>query len=127
MYINNDDFEKWMERLSKKLNDIGKDLKSLVNTNEVFDKDEKLLDNQDLCFMLRCSKRTLQRHRSNGVLPFLRYGQKSTIGQTMFVHLFGNIAIIELFRSLKRTIHPKSKPMQMVTTSVCPIKRNPSL
>ena len=31
MYINNDDFEKWMERLSKKLNDIGKDLKSLVN------------------------------------------------------------------------------------------------
>ena len=41
MYINNDDFEKWMERLSKKLNDIGKDLKSLVNTNEVFDKDEK--------------------------------------------------------------------------------------
>lgn len=38
MYINNDDFEKWMERLSKKLNDIGKDLKSLVNTNEVFDK-----------------------------------------------------------------------------------------
>ena len=35
MYINNDDFEKWMERLSKKLNDIGKDLKSLVNTNEV--------------------------------------------------------------------------------------------
>ena len=30
MYINNDDFEKWMERLSKKLNHIGKDLKSLV-------------------------------------------------------------------------------------------------
>ena len=51
MYINNDDFEKWMERLSKKLNDIGKDLKSLVNTNEVFDKDEKLLDNQDLCLV----------------------------------------------------------------------------
>ena len=36
MYINNDDFEKWMERLSKKLNDIGKDLKSLVNTSIVF-------------------------------------------------------------------------------------------
>ncbi len=58
----------------QKLNDIGKDLKSLVNANEVFDKDEKLLDNQDLCFILRCSKCTLQRHRSNGVLPFLRYG-----------------------------------------------------
>lgn len=28
MYIDNDDFEKWMERLSKKLNGIGKDLKN---------------------------------------------------------------------------------------------------
>lgn len=71
MYIDNENFDKWMERLSKKLSDIGKDLKALVNTNEVFDKDEKLLDNQDLCFMLKCSKRMLQRHRSNGVLPFL--------------------------------------------------------
>ena len=33
MYIDNDDFEKWMERLSKKLNDIGKDLKSFININ----------------------------------------------------------------------------------------------
>jgi hypothetical protein len=65
-----------MEKLSKKLNEIGKDLKSFIHTNDVFDRDEKLLDNQDLCLMLHISPRTLQRYRSDGGLPFLKYGQK---------------------------------------------------
>ena len=55
MYINNEDFEKWMQKLSKKLSEIGQDLKSLINTKEVFDPDEKLLDNQDLAFLLKVS------------------------------------------------------------------------
>ncbi|KAA6336614.1 hypothetical protein EZS27_012840 [termite gut metagenome] len=76
MYVDGSSFEQWMEKLSKKLNEIGKDLKSLINTNEVFDTDEKLLDNQDLSFMLKCSLRTLQRYRSNGILPFSKFGQK---------------------------------------------------
>ncbi len=76
MYINNEDFEKWMERLSKKLNEIGKDLKALVNTNDVLVPDEKMLDNQDLAFMLKCSYRTLQRHRSTGILPYAKFGHK---------------------------------------------------
>ena len=29
MYIDNENFEKWMEKLSKKLTEIGQDLKSL--------------------------------------------------------------------------------------------------
>jgi len=65
MYINNEDFEKWMQKLSKKLSEIGQDLKTLINTDKVFDKDEKLLDNQDLAFLLKVSKRTLQRYRSD--------------------------------------------------------------
>ena len=76
MFVNDNHFIEWMERLSKKLNEIGKDLKSLVNTNDVFDKEDKLLDNQDLCLMLHISSRTLQRYRSNGALPFLKRGQK---------------------------------------------------
>ena len=36
MYIDNENFEKWMERLSKKLTEIGKDLKSLINTDKVW-------------------------------------------------------------------------------------------
>ncbi|MDR0507158.1 MAG: helix-turn-helix domain-containing protein [Dysgonamonadaceae bacterium] len=76
MFVNDNHFDGWMEKLSKKLNEIGKDLKSLIHTNGVFDKDEKLLDNQDLCLMLHISPRTLQRYRSEGGLPFIKYGQK---------------------------------------------------
>ena len=65
MYINNEDFEKWMEKLSKKLNEIGQDLKSLINTSDVFEEDEKILDNQDLAFLLKVSYRTLQRYRTS--------------------------------------------------------------
>lgn len=77
MHINNEDFEKWMEKLSKKLNDIGADLKSLINTKEVFSEDEKLLDNQDLAFLLKVSYRTLQRYRTSGKLPYFMIAHKT--------------------------------------------------
>ena len=51
MYIDNENFEKCMEQLSKKLIEIGKDLKSLINTDNVLDDNEKLLDNQDLALL----------------------------------------------------------------------------
>ena len=68
MYIDNENFEKWMEKLSKKLTEIGQDLKSLINTDTVFDESERLLDNQDLAFLLKASFRTLQRYRAKNVL-----------------------------------------------------------
>ena len=68
MYIDNENFEKWMEKLSKKLTEIGQDLKSLINTDTVFDENERLLDNQDLAFLLKASFRTLQRSRAKNVL-----------------------------------------------------------
>ncbi len=77
MYINNEDFEMWMDKLSKKLNDIGADLKSLINTKEVCDEDEKLLDNQGLAFLLKVSYRTLQRYRTSKKLPFFMVGHKT--------------------------------------------------
>ena len=70
MYINNEDFEKWMQKLSKKLSEIGQDLKSLINTDKVF-------DNQYLDFLLKVSKRTLQRYRSDGKLPYFMIGHKT--------------------------------------------------
>ena len=77
MYINDEDFEKWMDKLSKKLNDIGKDIKSLINTSEVFSEDEKLLDNQDLAFLLKISYRSLQRYRTSKKLPYFMIGHKT--------------------------------------------------
>ncbi|WP_080904775.1 helix-turn-helix domain-containing protein [Parabacteroides sp. Marseille-P3160] len=77
MYINNDDFETWMQKLSKKLTEIGQDLKSLINTSDVFEEDEKILDNQDLAFLLKVSPRTLQRYRTSKKLPFFSIGHKT--------------------------------------------------
>jgi predicted site-specific integrase-resolvase len=45
-------------------------------SSNIFDKDEKLLDNTDLCFMLHVSKRTLQRYRREGKLLYIMLGQK---------------------------------------------------
>ena len=70
MYIDNENFDKWMEKLSKKLNEIGQNLQSLINTDTVLDPNDKLLDNQDLAFLLKVSFRTLQRYRASGRLPY---------------------------------------------------------
>ena len=77
MYIDNENFDKWMERLSKKLSEIGQDLKSRINTDKVLDPNDKLLDNQDLAFLLKVSFRTLQRYRASGKLPFFMISHKT--------------------------------------------------
>ena len=77
MYIDNENFEKWMATLSKKLTEIGQDLKSFINTDTVLDKNEKLLDNQDLCLLFKVSTRTLQRLRSKKLLPFMMISGKA--------------------------------------------------
>lgn len=77
MYIDNEDFEKWMAKLSTKLSEIGQDLKSLINTDKVLDENEKILDNQDLAFLLKVSFRTLQRYRASGKLPYFMISHKT--------------------------------------------------
>jgi hypothetical protein len=77
MYIDNENFDKWMERLSKKLIEIGHDLKALINTDNVLDPNDKILDNQDLAFLLKVSFRTLQRYRASGKLPYFTISHKT--------------------------------------------------
>ena len=77
MYIDNENFDKWMERLSKKLSEIGQDLKSLINTDKILDPSGKILDNQDLAFLLKVSFRTLQRYRASGKLPYFMISHKT--------------------------------------------------
>ena len=48
---------------------------------------EILLDNQDLCMLLNVSKRTLQRYRSTGELPFQTVYHK-TYYKESDVHIF---------------------------------------
>ena len=48
--------------------------KSGITEFELVDGD-RLLDNQDLCLLLKFSKRSLQRYRSMKVLPYIRIGK----------------------------------------------------
>ena len=104
MYIDNENFEKWMEKLSKKLTEIGQDLKSLINTDTVFDENEKLLDNQDLAFLLKASFRTLQRYRAKGVLPYFTLDGKRTIEPATSGLLFVSMLILKPTNSSKKPI-----------------------
>ena len=55
MYLDNEDFLAWMEKLSKKLTDIGRDLKLVINTGDAFANEDKQLDNQDLAYLRKVS------------------------------------------------------------------------
>ncbi|TFD96866.1 DNA-binding protein [Dysgonomonas capnocytophagoides] len=77
MYLDNEDFTQWMEKLNKKLTTIGSDLKAVIATGEAFTNDDKLLDNQDLAFLLKVSYRTLQRYRDSGQLRYFLVRRKT--------------------------------------------------
>ena len=76
MYLDNEDFICWMEKIYSKLNEIGKGIKSITQTKDVLDENEKILDNQDLAFLLKVSYRSLQRYRDDGSLPFFKMKSK---------------------------------------------------
>lgn len=69
----NDDLKEWMqqrfEQLMKRLDRIDSYLEKMAIKEKLLE-GEKLLDNQDVCQLLNVSKRTLQRYRSSGELPY---------------------------------------------------------
>lgn len=69
MYISKEDFEAWMERIMYRFDKQDKTLDKMSRKRNMLD-GELLLDNQDLCMLLNVSKRTLQRYRATGELPF---------------------------------------------------------
>ena len=58
MLVDKTEFEAWMERIMGELYRISRKL------------DKAEYDNQEVCQLLRISKRTLQRYRNNGALKF---------------------------------------------------------
>ena len=72
MEIEDYKFENNMKSLNKRLDEILRLLKAKNRLNG-----ETIYDNQDLCVMLKLSKRSLQRLRSLGILPYLQIGQKT--------------------------------------------------
>ena len=69
MYIDNENFDAWMERIIERLEIMETKMDRLISRRNEIDGD-KLLDNQDLCFLLKVSPRTLVRYRNSGLLPF---------------------------------------------------------
>ncbi len=76
MYIDQKYFDSWMQRLLSQVELVQRKVDKLGNNDNVIN-NEVLLDNQDLCLLLKVSKRTLQRFRSSGKLPYKRIGKKT--------------------------------------------------
>ena len=69
--LEKDYFDSCMQRLHAKLDRI--ELKCTPTKEQdisVLPTGERLLDNFDMCKLLHVSKRTLQRYRSSGMLPY---------------------------------------------------------
>ncbi|NDV83996.1 helix-turn-helix domain-containing protein [Bacteroides sp. 51] len=86
MYIDKNNFEAWMERIMNRFDKQDKTLDKMSKRRNMLD-GELLLDNQDLCQLLHVSKRTLQRYRSTGELPFQTV-YKKTYYKESDVHKF---------------------------------------
>ena len=83
MFIEKEYLEKWMRQIMERFDRLEKQLtqppekeKEKQRERHTFN-GELLLDNTDLCMMLNVSKRTLQRYRSLGWLPYKRIDQKT--------------------------------------------------
>ena len=59
----------WFERIINRFDRIDSHLEKMAIKEKLLE-GERLLDNQDVCQLLNVSKRTLQRYRSSGELPY---------------------------------------------------------
>ena len=78
--LQRDTFEEWMGRIMERFDRQDRIISVLVNKDAAGVKyldGERLYDNQDLCEMLRTSKRSLQRFRSKYRLRYQRIGHKT--------------------------------------------------
>jgi hypothetical protein len=114
MFIDKEEFEKWMRCISDRLdipeNKITKKKKTRYTVNG-----ELLYDNQDICVMMNISKRTLQRFRSSGRLPYRRIDQKTFYLESDVKKIYSGIH--EIFkRQTKR--RNRKRLTQILTISI---------
>ena len=66
--LDRDTFLEWMERIMSRFDHLKQTIPDIPQRPML--NGEPLLDNQEVCMMLQISKRTLQRYRDSGTLPF---------------------------------------------------------
>ena len=89
--------QKVMNRMGKQekmLNILVDDLQERSKDGILFLRGERLYNNKDLGKMLKMSIRTLQRHRSNGLLPYLMLRNKAYYKESDVVKLLESDADI---------------------------------
>jgi hypothetical protein len=85
------------QQIMEKLEQIESTLEVLTGNKDNLQKD-KLLDNADLCAILGITKRSLQRYRQNGVLPYYMLHGKPYYKKS------------EVQECLKRILNDRNKP-----------------
>ena len=77
--LTRNNFEVWMQKLMERLDRQDELLLAMKAEGKqpAITESIRLFDNQDLCMLLQISKRTLQRYRSVGALPYKTLGKKT--------------------------------------------------
>lgn len=77
MFIEKEYLDRWFQKLMERFDRLESSLVKPPGKERPTIGGELLYDNQDICLMLNICKRTLQRYRSLGWLPFMRIDQKA--------------------------------------------------
>jgi hypothetical protein len=77
MFIEKEYLDAWLGKIMERFDSLENKISKPPEKERQRLDGELLLDNQDLCMMLNVSKRSLQRYRTPGWLPFLRIDQKA--------------------------------------------------
>lgn len=77
--LTRNNFEGWVQKLMERLDRQDELLLAMKAEGKqpTITESIRLSDNRDLCMLLRISKRTLQRYRSAGALPYKTLGKKT--------------------------------------------------
>ena len=71
MYIEKEHVDKYMDKILERVDSIEARLSNQLYTQIINGK--PMLDNQDMCKLLKVGKKTLQRYRTKGALPHHRH------------------------------------------------------
>ncbi|HML66115.1 MAG TPA: helix-turn-helix domain-containing protein [Dysgonomonas sp.] len=82
-------FNELKNMLKKRFDKIDDKLERMANIKNCLDGDE-LIDNQDLCLLLKVTKRTLQRYRDLNMIPFYKIDGRMYYKKSEVMGIFRN-------------------------------------
>ena len=90
--LTRNNFEGWMQKILARLDRQDELLLAMKAEGQQpsFSEGIRLFDNQDLCMLLQISKRTLQRYRSEGALPYKTLGKKTYYSEADVLEFLSN-------------------------------------